>query len=346
MTYFRLSMGWLSLAETLKISPTTLATSAGLPEGTFSRGQGKVSGSDYIKLWRALESHCRLSELPILIGKYSFNSTFNVTVSSTLCSENMIFAVDRLSQYRRLISPVCYQTAISKSEFTVTLTNDLQSGELPESLILTDLTVLTMLIQRGTQRPITPLRINTNFKPIVSNQLKAMLGVAVTQGEHNSVVFARTDAEHPFATASPLLWEHYEPLIKEKLKGINKSQRYSLKAKRALYKLVPSGRSSISDLSNYLNVTPRTLQRRLKEEGISFGKLLHTVRSEMTLHYLKSTNLALYEIAFLLGFKDQNSFFRAFHQWTGTTPEAARKTLQGSSPSDPHDNNRPRANSL
>ncbi|MCG8342552.1 MAG: AraC family transcriptional regulator [Chlorobiales bacterium] len=84
-------------------------------------------------------------------------------------------------------------------------------------------------------------------------------------------------------------------------------------------------------VSRKLFISTRTLQRKLKQEGRSFQDLLHKTREELAKYYLKTSNFSEAEISFLLGFEEPNSFFRAFHVWTGKTPEQLRKTLQSDS---------------
>ena|ERR1700694_266684 len=67
--------------------------------------------------------------------------------------------------------------------------------------------------------------------------------------------------------------------------------------------------------------TPTTaLQRRLTAERAKFQVLMEEARRELAQHYLMHSSLELNETAYLLGYEDANSFFRAFHQWEGTSP--------------------------
>lgn len=75
-------------------------------------------------------------------------------------------------------------------------------------------------------------------------------------------------------------------------------------------------------------MSKRTLQRRLEQEGDNFRNLVNACREHTARHYLLNTRLSGYEIAFLLGFEDPNSFYRAFMAWTGQTPEAARMAMR------------------
>jgi AraC-like DNA-binding protein len=67
-------------------------------------------------------------------------------------------------------------------------------------------------------------------------------------------------------------------------------------------------------------MSARTLQRRLTDADITFQKLVEDTRRELAHHYLKHSTVELNEAAFLLGYADANSFFRAFHGWEGTSP--------------------------
>ena len=81
------------------------------------------------------------------------------------------------------------------------------------------------------------------------------------------------------------------------------------------------------NIAAQLGMNERTLQRKLKREGIGYQSLFNQVRLEMTLHYLKNTSLSLDEISRQIGFSEPRSFHRSFKQWTGKTAGVYRKEL-------------------
>jgi AraC-like DNA-binding protein len=81
-----------------------------------------------------------------------------------------------------------------------------------------------------------------------------------------------------------------------------------------LKQLLAGHRPGIQDLARELHLSTRTLQRRLNEQGISFQRLLDEARRELARHCLLHSSRELIETAYLLG------YFRAFHQWEGTSP--------------------------
>jgi AraC-like DNA-binding protein len=87
-----------------------------------------------------------------------------------------------------------------------------------------------------------------------------------------------------------------------------------------------------------LHVSPRTLRRKLREEGSSFREVLGQVRKNLALDYLEQSNLSLEEIATLLSYEDAANFSRAFGRWVGDTPGRyrARRASRAMSRRRPH----------
>lgn len=82
---------------------------------------------------------------------------------------------------------------------------------------------------------------------------------------------------------------------------------------------------AFKDVAENLNLSPDTLRRRLKNEGVTFKELKESVRRDLAAFHLKGNDLALTEIGYLLGFSEPSTFNRAFKQWTGYTPGEFRK---------------------
>jgi AraC-like DNA-binding protein len=90
------------------------------------------------------------------------------------------------------------------------------------------------------------------------------------------------------------------------------------------------GDMSIQAVARRLAIAPRTLQRRLSQEGTSFDAERESARKEAASAFLTDPTLSIAEIAFLLGYSEPAAFHRAFKRWHGTTPQAFRQ--QGPTP--------------
>ncbi len=124
------------------------------------------------------------------------------------------------------------------------------------------------------------------------------------------------------------MWQFFEPELRKRLADLNIDASFATRVESALLELLPTGQCSVENVSTKLGVSKRTLQRRLQEESTSFKLELNQLRERLARYYLRNSTSSGAEISFLLGFDDPNSFFRAFHSWTGKTPESFRRESQ------------------
>ena len=107
-------------------------------------------------------------------------------------------------------------------------------------------------------------------------------------------------------------------------------ERLAQQVRAALAERLHRGEFSQPQIARALAMSQRTLQRKLSEQGTTFAALLAQVRHDQARYLLGSTPSPVYEIAFLLGYQDAASFYRAFKQWSGgLTPEAYRLAASG-----------------
>ena len=78
-------------------------------------------------------------------------------------------------------------------------------------------------------------------------------------------------------------------------------------------------------MAKKLNMTPRTLRRKLQEEGVNYQQLQNTVRKNIAIRYLLDTSWSVQEISDRLGYSEEVNFSRAFKRWVGVTPSLYRK---------------------
>ena len=85
------------------------------------------------------------------------------------------------------------------------------------------------------------------------------------------------------------------------------------------------GTASFDAIAAELNMSARTLERRLNERKTSFSKLLEEIRCDFAKRFLTETDLRLEQIAFEIGYTESAVLARAFKRWTGTTPMRFRE---------------------
>lgn len=129
----------------------------------------------------------------------------------------------------------------------------------------------------------------------------------------------------PLKHADPALNTLLERQAQSLLVSIPQSGQFLDELKDTMVSCLQDGVSSASQFAAKLGISRRTLHRRLSEHQLDFRSLLRTTRITLAKQYLQDKQLALSEVALLLGYADQSTFTRAFNEWLGETPASYRK---------------------
>ena len=144
----------------------------------------------------------------------------------------------------------------------------------------------------------------------------------------NALVFPKRLLATPLGQADAqvrlMLDAYADRLLGEIQQGHSVLDRARLELSRQL----PEVGADLQQIAARLALSPRTLQRRLREAGLSFNQLVDETRQQLVLHYLRDPALELAEIAFLVGFSEPGSLARAFRRWTGQSPGEYRRSLK------------------
>jgi len=279
---------------------------------------------DYFALIEAIEAEADDPALPLRMASAASPELFSPPVFAALCSSNLKAAVTRLATHKRLVAPMSIIWMESRQGLEVSWRWDDPALQPPRILTVFELVFLVQLARIGTRRPVVPLRVACPHAMKSSPDFAAYFGVEPVIDVGPKLVFSADDACRPFVTASESLWRSFQPELARLREDAEAGGSTIDRVRAAIRECLPSGEVSIDAAAQRLRVGRRTLQRRLSEDGVTFRHLVREVREVLAGHYVRATTLPYAEVSFLLGFDEPSSFFRAFREWTGTTPQAVR----------------------
>lgn len=191
----------------------------------------------------------------------------------------------------------------------------------------TAIAAFATIVRRLVNRKLEPTSINfVNPAPADTRVYEEFFGCPVTfGGTLTCVTFPTAYLMLPIAHSDPGLRTLLENQAEALLRALPSGQVFQTELKAALARSLHEGAPTLEHVAQRLNMSPRTLQRRLAELDLSFQHLLDRTRAELARGYLLEGNLTLSEIALLLGYSEQSAFNRAFKRWTGLTPKSLRK---------------------
>ena len=325
---YPVSPAWRLLMHAFGVAPGDVLRRAGLPDDLLARDGATLRADEFARLLEAFHVESGDPLLALRAGFAMSFEMFDAPVFAAMCSEHFDAAAARLARYKRLCAPVALHVDVGPTSTTIGLEWAAPPVVPPPMLYAFELACCLQLARLGTRREVVPLAVTSPHRFEPADEFTRAFGVPVTPAPVVTMTLAAADARAPFLTARAGMWSFFEPELRRRLAELDATASTSERVRSALLELLPGGRGSVHDVAARLGTSARTLQRRLQDEGQSFQRVLDATREGLARYYLGSTGLAGAEISFLLGFEDPNSFTRAFHEWTGTTPERLRTQLR------------------
>lgn len=325
---YSLDAGFKGLLASVGVRHRDVLRRAALPDDLLARPDARVSKDQYFAFAQAIQDSVDDPLFPLRLVERVSAEWFSPPVFAALCSPNLETAVGRLARFKPLIAPVSLEVESSSKGMRVTYEwLDSAIGS-PIFLSGSEALFLVKLARMGTRHDVKASAVTLRELPEEREAFEAFLGCRIRRGRSLSVTFQSKDATRPFLTDNSAMWDIFEPQLRQRLADLEGAASFAARTRAVLLEAMPSGRVSVDVVARRLAVSSRTLQRRLRDEGTSFKEVVQQTRRSLSEHYLGRTQLSYSEIAFLLGFREPSSFFRAFQDWTGTTPESLRQMLQ------------------
>jgi len=316
----KIAQGFWTSLKGIGIEPIDVARRARVPLTVIR--EPFVSTDHYYAIWQAYSDLIGDPAEGIVKLATAFETAqYPPAALATFHARNYRDALSRMARYKQMCPPESLSIREEGERFVIEL--DWRHAKQPGPPVLVGITLayLLELGRRGTGHHLKA--ISAAFVPDMGRVqvLEDYFGCPVRTGaERNLLTLNRSDLDRPFASYNQELLEILTPALDRTLDERQRRLTMSEKVKWILSRSLTGGRIDIRTVASELGVSDRTLQRRLSDEGASFKQLLTQTRHELALAYLSDPSLEIKEVAFLVGFEDQNSFYRAFRSWEGETP--------------------------
>ena len=317
----KLPQAFWRAAERMGLPAPALLRQAQLPASLHVTPDTWLTTAQYFALWRAVEM---LSQDPAIGLRMTVETETSVHPPATMSA---FFARDyrdglhRLARFKRLCTPEELTLADEGGECRVVVRWLYTDETEPSAAADVTFAAILELGRRGTGRHLTPVRVEMARPGPVSETHRSYFGAPIRTGcARNALVLDTAHLDLPFAGHNPELLAILDPSLAASLGEIEVQSSLSDQVKIVIKRRIASGKPDIANVARELGMSERTLQRRITEQGASYRGLLDEARQELGRRLLSDAQNSIDEIAFLLGFQDTSSFYRAFRAWEGVTP--------------------------
>lgn len=315
---------WTGLNQ-IGIAPGDVALKAGLPLSAVTNPA--VAVDQYYAIWQAYSELIGDAATGIVQLATAFETPqYPPPVLATYHARNYRDALRRMARYKELCPPERLRIAEEGDACHIELDGHDASRPCPPLLVGITLAFLLELGRRGTGLPLTAKLVEFT-QPMGDIQvLEAYFGCRIRIGAAvNRLTLHRCDLNRSFVSYNEEMLELLTPVLDQTRDERRHGRTTADKVKGILKHSLAGGGIDVPVIAKELGMSERTLQRRLADEKTNFKRLLTQARREQAREYLANPSMEMKEVAFLLGYEDQSSFYRAFRLWEGETPANWRK---------------------
>lgn len=194
-----------------------------------------------------------------------------------------------------------------------------------------NLSALLSFVRWITGLPLRPLRLDLIYpEPADTREQRRLFGCPLRfeQSEYRLLIPAAW-ASQPLIQPDPAMRALMDRLAGRQLQQLAQADDPVARARAQIARQLSEGVPELGRVAAQLQLSPRSLQRLLQDQGLSYSQLVEAVRRELAERYLAEPALDLTDLAFLLGYSEQSAFQRAYKRWTGQTPGEYRRQRAG-----------------
>lgn len=257
-------------------------------------------------------------------------ATFGIWGFAVRISRTLHEAFDRALRYLPLSTAYCrFHLETGDAEFAICADPSVIPQHLRQFLLERDLATAVNLLRELSLAGVRVLRLEfQGAQTGHAARIQDLCGIAPQYGStRNAIVLRREDTKIPL----PMYDAHLVRLFEDQCRAqLERRQLSGVAGRVRQLVLGPLGLvASLEDAARHLAMAPRSLRRKLDEEGTSFRGIVDAERRQLAAQLLENTEMKLDEMALQLGYGDTASFTRAFRRWFGKAPGEYRRSSRG-----------------
>jgi len=324
--------GIVRLFESVGLNVSELFRDAGVDLDAVAQHDARFDPDRISTLWELAVARSGNPYLGLAMPDVAHPGSMDVIVHLMMTCPDLLTAIERFLRYLRIVSDAA-EIELVREEGGHGLTVRLIGGTRPVPRARVDFVVVTLLniFRWLTGLNLRPVAVDFPYPepPDLQPYRLACRSPLRFDAPIHCIHFAQADLLAPLPTANPALALASDRVAREYLSRLETGV-IAPRVKEVVVRRLADGDPLRADIARELRLSERTLQRRLQDEGTSFHELVDATRREMAEQYLQSGRVALTETAYLLGFADQSTFFRACRRWFGTSPGEYRSRFNAS----------------
>lgn len=301
----------------------------GLRPEDFDDPDGLLPFESYVAAWEHVAATPGSEDVGLRLGQRSAPSLLGALGYAMVHAASGVAAIRLFERFRRLVSDtLAPEIDIDEEHVVYHLVWPPRIARLvpfADAAFMGQLTLLRDLCGLSESDPLAVEAFYQCSRPTGVDRSR-VLGCPTHFGcPETRFVLSRAVLDRPLPRRDPALFHYLERHAAAVAESLPTDAELSVRVRRLVTDSLRGGEPIPARTAKALGISQRTLQRRLRDEGTTFARIVDSTRRELSEHYLTEPNVAVFEVAFLLGYSEPSAFHRAFRRWTGMTPQEFRR---------------------
>ena len=321
------SLLWKYL-ESIDINPEPLYKKAGIRSELLLNSNARININQVDALW---EQAAEIIEDPcfaIDMAEFWHPSHMGALGYAWLASSTLRQAFNRAVRYIHVVTEdLNLDVADTPAGFKISIDLEDSIFTLPQHHDLV-LSIIMHMCRFNFGEELVPTEVKlAHPEPACSKKITDYFRTEVQfDAEQTSLAMARAEVDRVLPSGNKQIALMHDEMLMRYLVEIKKGDIVQ-QVQSIILENLPDGQVTDRLVASELNLSERSMQRRLKEHKTTFRFLLDGVREMVAKQYIENPMNRMSDIAFLLGFSEQSAFSRAFKKWTGKSPVEYRNSL-------------------
>ena len=299
------------------IEPEPLFRRAGLPSARVEDANARYPLAAMQRLWHLGAQATRDPCFGLEVGRLWHPTTFQALGYAALASASLRDALTNLVRYCHVVSTGVALELVDRTDEVDLVVASRGPGHLTAAGHATQaaMAAIVTLCRQARSGSVLLQRVTlTRDEREGWTRLEEFFACPVESGTQDALVFGSHEIDAPLDTFNQDLLRLNREHVAHYLSSLEVAD-FPGQVRLQIARLLPSGVGDADVVAHAMNLSRRTLQRRLRVHDTSFRQILDETRRDLAREYIQDATLSMAEVACLLGFAETSSLSRAMRRW-------------------------------
>ena len=321
-----LSQMFLYLAS-LHVDTNQFLPSIGIDPANLQSPDARIPIETYLLIQDQAAEYTKDPYFGLHMGEFAHAGSWSILGYMMMNSTTVEQALEKAQRYSRIVGDLIHtQTESQENRIKYIYTTPPFAPKMSRHCFEASLASSVCMIRAITGTKLSPSAVHLTSSPPTSmaEYERVFCCPVYFEQKESSLTIDASILHTPVLLPNSELLQHFENYAQEFLGRIDRKNEYTHKVTKLILSRLDDETLSIEGIAKDMHVSVRTLQNRLREEGVVFSKLLQEIRVKLAQKYLQEEH-SVETIAYLLGFSEPSVFRKAFKKWSGITPKEYRE---------------------